>query len=81
MKIMHNGSKLICIVCIHIECALTAICIKCAFSQSTCIGSLKANCIIMWNNAGVIYVFPCDWSYKEMNNMERINKCNVASPR
>ena len=41
MKVMHNGSKLIRIVCVHTECALTAIRIKCAFSQSTSIGGLK----------------------------------------
>ena len=41
MMVMHIGSELIRIVCVHTECALTAICIECAFSQSTSIGSLK----------------------------------------
>ena len=41
MKVMHIGSELICIVCVHTECALTAIRIECAFSQSTSIGALK----------------------------------------
>ena len=41
MKIMHIESELIRITCIHTECALTAICIECAFSQSTSIGGLK----------------------------------------
>ena len=41
MKIMRIESKLICITCIHTECALTAIHIECAFSQSTYIGGLK----------------------------------------
>ena len=55
MKIMHIGSKLICIVSVHTECALTAIRIECAFGQSTSIGGLKANCITMRINADVIY--------------------------
>ena len=46
MKIMCIGSELICIACIHTECALTAICIECAFGHSSSIGGLKANCII-----------------------------------
>ena len=41
MKAMRIGSELIRIACIHTECALTAIRIKCAFSQSTSIGGLK----------------------------------------
>ena len=41
MKIMHIESELIRITCVHTECALTAICIECAFSQSTSIGGLK----------------------------------------
>ena len=44
------------IVCVHTECALTAIRIECTFSQSTSIGYLKVNCIITWNNAGVIFL-------------------------
>ena len=58
MKVMHIGRELIHIVCVHTECALTAIRIECAFSQSTSIGfeaGLKANCIITGINAGVIY--------------------------
>ena len=55
MKVMRIGSKLICIVCIHTECALTAIRIECTFSQSTSIGGLKANCIITGINAGIRY--------------------------
>ena len=55
MKVMCIESELIHIVCIHTECALTAIRIECAFGQSTSIGGLKANCIIMGINAGVIY--------------------------
>ena len=54
MKVMHIGSELIRIVCVHTECALTAIRIECAFGQSTSIGGLKANCIITGINAGVI---------------------------
>ena len=60
MKVMHIGSELIRIVCVHTECALTAICIECTFGQSTSIGSLKANCIIMRTNAGVIRIFTRD---------------------
>ena len=41
MKVMRIGSKLICIVCVHTECALTEIHIECAFSQSTSKGGLK----------------------------------------
>ena len=58
MKVMRIGSELIRIVCVHTECALTAITairIECAFGQSTSIGGLKANCIITGINAGVIY--------------------------
>ena len=55
MKVMRIGSELICIVCVHTEYALTAICIECTFGQSTSIGGLKANCIITGINAGVIY--------------------------
>ena len=55
MKVMRIGSKLICIVCVHTECALTAIRIECAFGQSTSIGGLKANCIITGINAALIY--------------------------
>ena len=55
MKVMHIGSELIHIVCVHTECALTAIRIECAFGQSTSIDGLKANCIITGINAGVIY--------------------------
>ena len=51
MKVMRIGGELIRIVCVHTECALTAIRIECAFGQSTSIGDLKTNCII----AGVIY--------------------------
>ena len=50
MKVMRIGSELIRIACIHTECALTAIRIECASSQSTSIGGLKpvwkVNCII-----------------------------------
>ena len=46
MKVIRIGSELS-IVCVqHTECALTAIHIECAFSQSTSIGGLKVNCII-----------------------------------
>ena len=55
MKVMRIGGELIRTVCIHTECALTAICIECAFSQSTSIGGLKPVCIITGINAGVIY--------------------------
>ena len=41
MKIVRMQSELIRITCVHIECALTAIRIECAFSQSTSIGCLK----------------------------------------
>ena len=41
MKVMRIGSELIRIVYVHTECALTAIRIECAFSQSTSIGGLK----------------------------------------
>ena len=57
---MHIGSELIHIVCVHTECALTAIRIECAFDQSTSIGGLKTNCIIMGINAGVIYLHVID---------------------
>ena len=51
---MHIGSESIRIVCVHTECALTAIHIKCTFGQSTSRGGLKVNCIITEINAGVI---------------------------
>ena len=38
---MHTESKLIHIVCVHNECALTSIHFDCAFSQSTSTGGLK----------------------------------------
>ena len=41
IKEMRIGGELIRIVCVHTECALTAIRIECAFSQSTSIGGLK----------------------------------------
>ena len=41
MKIMRIESELIRTTCVHTECALTAILIECAFSQSTFIGGLK----------------------------------------
>ena len=41
MKVMHIGGELIRIVCVHTECALTAIRIECTFGQSTSIGGLK----------------------------------------
>ena len=41
MKVMRIGSELIRIVCVHTDCALTAIRIGCVFSQSTSIGGLK----------------------------------------
>ena len=41
MKVMRIGRELICIVCIHAECALTTIRIECAFGQSTSIDGLK----------------------------------------
>ena len=41
MKIMCIESELICITCVHTECALIAIHIECAFSQFTSIGGLK----------------------------------------
>ena len=41
VKVMRIGSELIRIVCVHTECALTAIRIECAFGQSTFIGGLK----------------------------------------
>ena len=41
MKVMRIGSELICIVCVHTECTLTAIRIESAFSQSSSIGGLK----------------------------------------
>ena len=41
MKVMRIGSELIHIVCVHTECALTAIRIECALGQSTSIGGLK----------------------------------------
>ena len=37
MKVIHIGNKLIRIVYVHTECALTTIRIECAFSQSTSI--------------------------------------------
>ena len=55
MKVMRISSELIHIVCVHTECALTTIHIECAFSQSTSIGGLKADCIITGINVGVIY--------------------------
>ena len=42
MKVMRIESKLVRIVCVHTECALTAIRIECTFSQSTSIGGLKS---------------------------------------
>ena len=41
MKVMRIGSELIRIACVHTECALTAIRIEFALSQSTSIGGLK----------------------------------------
>ena len=55
MKVMRIGSELIRIVCVHTECALTAICTECAFGQSTFISGLKANRTITGINVGVIY--------------------------
>ena len=57
MKIMHIESELIRITCIHTECALTTICIECAFSQSTSIGGLKPASIelVRLHHRAVIY--------------------------
>ena len=41
MKVMRIGGESIRIVCVHTECALTAIRIECAFGQSTSIGGFK----------------------------------------
>ena len=41
MKVMRIESELIRIACVHTECALTAIRIQCAFTQSTSRGGLK----------------------------------------
>ena len=44
--------------------------------------SLKVNYIIMWNNAGVSYIFMCDWLHEETTDKGRNNKHNfVASLR
>ena len=51
--VMRIGGELIRIACVHTVCALTAICIGCAFG-------LKANCIITGINAGVIYLRVID---------------------
>ena len=68
MKVMHIGRELICIVCAYTECALTAIRIECVFSQSTfhrrLEAGLKANCIIMGINVGVIYSHVIDYIRK-----------------
>ena len=64
MKVMRIGSKLIRIVCIHTEYALTTIRIECAFGQSTSIGGLKVNCIITEINVGVIYLRMIDCTMK-----------------
>ena len=41
MKVKCIEGELICIVYVYTECALTAIRIECAFSQSTSIGGSK----------------------------------------
>ena len=77
---MRIGSELIRIVCVHTECSLTAIRIECAFGQSTSIDGLKANCIIMGINAGIIYLR--DRLCMETSNKERNNKRHaISSPR
>ena len=40
-KVIHIGSELIHIVCIHTGCALTTIHTECAFGQSSSIGSFE----------------------------------------
>ena len=60
MKVMCIERELICIICVHTECALTAIRIECAFGQSSSIGGLKANCIITGIKVGVIYLRVID---------------------
>ena len=78
MKVMCIGSKLIHIACIHTECALTAICIECSFSQSTYIGSL----MLVWRrippSQELIWVSYIHL-HKEISNKERNNKCNVIA--
>ena len=73
MKVMHIGNEIIHIVCVHTECALTAIRIECAFGQSTSIGGLKANCIITGINAGVIYLRVIDCVRKRAIRKEIIS--------
>ena len=41
MKVMHTGSKFICIDHVHTKCSLTAIHIECAFIQSTSIDGVN----------------------------------------
>ena len=74
---MHTGTKLICIVCVHTECALTAIRIECAFSQSTSIGGLKSvwRWIGSWRKIFQVLYFACDRLCEETSDEARNNKC------
>ena len=70
MKIICIGSKLICIVCIHTECALSTIHIERAF---TFIGGLKPvwRWIASWREICRYYTFVCDRLCEEMSNKAR----------
>ena len=69
MKVMHIGGELIRIVCVHTECALTAVRIECAFGQSTSIGGLKPVASLeQRRNQAKCIIF-----YKILNNMVSVN--------
>ena len=73
MKIMCIESKLICIICVHTKCALTAIYFECAFSQSTSIGGLKPvwMWITLWCEIIRVLYFMCDGLHEETSDKEK----------
>ena len=77
MKVLHIGSKLICIVCIHAEYTLTTICIECAFGLSTSIGGLKP--VWRWIASSQDLYITCDRLCKETSNKGRNNRRNIIA--
>ena len=66
-KVMRIGSKLILIVCVHTECALTAMHIQSIHFHMWFEVGLKVNYIMTCNSVGVI--FACDQLHEETRSV------------
>ena len=70
IKIMHIGSELIRIFCVHTECSLTTVCTECSFSQSIAIGGWSQFEDELPHNMKQCgcYIFVCDELCEEMSD-------------